>query len=113
MTPKVDGAPNDYFLNARNGTGEGHESWGLNSTATFPVTGGGQLNFKIFDSNCRQIMNSGPGTGSSTCAAPRTIDIGAADPKPANFTQPYVGGAPGGKATGQWVLIDVTAVVAK
>ena len=112
VTPKVDGAPNDYFLNSRNGTGEGHESWGLNYTATFPVTGGGKLNFKIFDSNCRQIMNCGPGVGSTTCAAPRTIDIGAADPKPANFTQPYVGGAPSG-ATGQWVLIDVTAVVAK
>jgi hypothetical protein len=113
VTPKVDGAPNDYFLNARNSTGEGHESWGLNYTATFPVTGGGKLNFRIYDSNCRQIMNCGPGTGSSTCAAPRTIDLSAVEPKPANFTQPYVGGAPGGKATGQWVLIDVTAVVAK
>lgn len=114
VTPAVAGAAaNDYFLNARNGSNEGHESWGLNYTATFPVTGGGKLNFKIYDSNCRQIMNCGPGGGSSTCEAPRTIDVGAADPKPANFTQPYVGGAPGGKATGQWVLIDVTAVVAK
>lgn len=115
VTPAVAGATaNDYFLNSRNGTGEGHESWGLNYTATFPVTGGGKLNFKIYDSNCRQIMNCGPGTGSSTCAAPRSIDLSATDPKPpASFTQPFVGGAPGGKATGQWVYIDVTAVVAK
>ena len=113
VTPKVDGAANDYFLNSRNGSNEGHESWGLNYTATFPVTGGGKLNFRVYDSNCRQIMNCGPGTGSSTCKAPRTIDLAATDPKPpASFTQPYVGGAPAG-AYGQWVFIDVTNVVAK
>ena len=113
VTPAVTGAPNDYFLNSRNGSGEGHESWGLNYTATFPVTGGGKINFKVYDSNCRQIMNCGPGTGSSNCAAPRTIDVSATDPKPpASFTQPFVGGAAAG-AYGQWVFIDVTAVVAK
>jgi hypothetical protein len=113
VTPKVDGAKNDYFLNSRNGSGEGHESWALNYTATFPVTGGGKLNFTVFDSNCRQIMNCGPGTGSSNCAAPRQLDLSATDPKPpGSFTQPFVGGAPNG-ATGQWVFLDVTAVVAR
>lgn len=114
VTPAVAGAvANDYFLNARNGTGETHESWGLNYTATFPVTGGGKLNFRIYDSNCRQIKNCGPGVGSSTCKEPRTIDLSAADPRPpASFTQPFVGGAPDG-ATGQWIYIDVTGVVAK
>jgi hypothetical protein len=114
VTPAVAGAANDYYLNSRNGSGEGHESWGLNYSATFPVTGGGKLNFKVYDSNCRQIMNCGPGTGSSTCAAPRSLDLSATEPKPpASFTQPFIGGAPGGKATGQWVYIDVTGVVAK
>ncbi|MDF3066227.1 MAG: hypothetical protein K0R38_1828 [Polyangiaceae bacterium] len=113
VTPKVEGAPNDYYLNSRNGTNEGHESWALNYTATFPVTGGGKVNFRVFDSNCRQIMNCGPGTGSSNCAAPRQLDLSATDPKPpGSFTQPFVGGAPNG-ATGQWVFFDVTSVVAK
>jgi len=109
VTPAVDGAANDYFLNARNGSGEDHESWALNYTATFPVQGGGTIKFRVYDSNCRQIKNCGPGAGSSTCAAPRTVNISEADPQPADFTQPYVGSAPGG-ATGQWVLIDVTSV---
>jgi hypothetical protein len=113
VTPKVDGAANDYFLNSRNGSNEGHETWALNYTATFPVTGGGKLNFRIYDSNCRQLMNCGPGTGSSTCTAPRQLDLSATDPKPpASFTQPFVGGAPN-NATGQWVFIDVTAVAPK
>jgi hypothetical protein len=109
VTPPVYDAANDYFLNARNGSGENHESWALNYTATFPVKGGGTITYRVYDSNCRQIMNCGPGTGSSSCAAPRSLNISAAEPQPADFTQPYVGPAPGG-ALGQWLLIDVTSV---
>lgn len=111
VTPKVEGAANDYFLNSRNDTNEGHESWALNYTATIPVTGGGKVNFRVYDSNCRQIMNCGPGTGSSSCKAPRTLDLSVVDPKPpASFSQPLIGEP---SAPGQWVFIDVTAVVPK
>jgi hypothetical protein len=112
VTPKVDGEANDYFLNSRPDS-ENHSSWALNYSATIAVPGGGKINFRVFDSNCRQIMNCGPGAGSGTCQAPRNLDLNNTDPKPpASFMQPFTGGAPNG-ATGQWVYIDVTKVEAR
>lgn len=98
-----------YYLNSINGT-EAHSSYALSFDMNVTVVGGGQIVFRVYDSNCRQIMNCGPGAGSSTCAAPRTITVSAASPAPMNFTQPWVGGAPAG-AYGQWVLIDVKSVM--
>jgi hypothetical protein len=58
-------------------------------------------------------MNCGPGAGSGTCQAPRSLNLDSTDPKPpASFMQPFVGGAPNG-ATGQWLYIDVTKVEAR
>ncbi len=112
VTPPVAGEANDYFLNSRPDA-EGHSSWALNYSATIAVPAKGNVKFRVFDSNCRQIMNCGPGAGSSTCAAPRTIDLGSTDPKPpAGFMQPWSGGAPNG-AKGQWLFIDVTKVEAR
>ena len=111
VTPKVAGAPNDYFLNSRDGSAENHTSWALNYSATIKVRGGGTITFRAFDSNCRHIMNCGPGVGSSTTVCePRTLDLaGAVPPAPASFVQPPRN-AQG--ATGQWLFIDVTAVKA-
>jgi hypothetical protein len=110
VTPKVAGAPNDYFLNARDGSGEDHSSWALNYMASIKVPGGGTLTFRSFDSNCRQIMNCGPGGGSNMCRAPRTLDLtGSVPPPPGNFVQPPKNAQ---NATGQWVFIDVTDVKA-
>lgn len=109
VTPPVAGEANDYFLNSRPDA-EGHSSWALNYSATIAVPAGGSVKFRVFDSNCRQIKNCGPGAGSGTCQAPRSLDLSSTDPKPpASFTQPFTGGAPGG-ATGQWLYIDVTKV---
>lgn len=109
VTPPVAGQANDYFLNSRPDN-EGHSSWALNYSATIAVPAKGNVKFRVFDSNCRQIMNCGPGAGSSTCAAPRTLDLSGTDPKPpASFMQPWSGGAPNG-AKGQWLFIDVTKV---
>jgi hypothetical protein len=112
VMPKVAGAPNDYFLNSRDGSREGHESWALNYTATFKVQGGGTINWRSFDANCRQIMNCGAGVGSSStgCRAPRALNLSDATPAvPGSFVQPPKNsqGAPG-----QWVHIDVTDVKA-
>ena len=110
VTPRVDGAPNDYFLNARDGSGEDHSSWALNYLASIKVKGGGSINFRSFDSNCRQIMNCGPGGGSNMCAAPRVLNLtGAVPPPPANFVQPPKNAQ---NATGQWLFIDVLDVKA-
>jgi hypothetical protein len=109
VTPKVAGAPNDYFLNSRDGSTENHQSWALNYSATIKVQGGGTITFRAFDSNCRHIMNCGPGVGSTTSkCVPRTLDLsGAVPPAPASFVQPPKN-AQG--ATGQWLFIDVTSV---
>ncbi|HWA75553.1 MAG TPA: hypothetical protein VG937_24630 [Polyangiaceae bacterium] len=97
-----------YYLNSINGT-EQHSSYALSFDMTLMVVGGGSILFRVYDSNCRQIMNCGPGAGSSTCAKPRTIDVSQSNPAPMNFTQPWVGQAPAG-AYGQWVLLDVKSV---
>jgi hypothetical protein len=102
-----------YRLNARDGTSEGHQSWPLNYEATFTVIGGGRIQWRVFDSNCRQIMNCGPGAGSSTCMSPVTINLAGATPAaPTSFMQPFRGTGATASAYGQWVFIDVTNVVA-
>jgi hypothetical protein len=110
IAPEVAGAANHYWMNARDGSNEDHESFPVDFEFTFPAQAGGSINFRMFDLNCRQIMNCGPGVGSNTCRAPRTIDLGNADPPAANFTQPFEGPA---NAFGQWLHFDVTKVVAR
>jgi hypothetical protein len=112
VTPPVPGAPNDYYLNAGDGSPEGHMSWALDYRAAIRAAGGATLAFRSFDSNCHQIMNCGPGVGSPAtgCRAPRVLDLAdAVPPPPATFAQPprNAQGAPG-----QWLFIDVTAVKA-
>jgi hypothetical protein len=101
-----------YRLNARDGTSEQHQSWPLNFNATFRVVGGGRIQWRVYDSNCRQIMNCGPGAGSSTCMAPVTISLaGAMPPAPTSFMQPFRGTGATANAYGQWTFIDVTNIV--
>ena len=59
VLPKVAGAPNDYYLNARDGTDE-HDgtSWGANYSASVKVNGGGTITFRTYDSNCSAISNT-------------------------------------------------------
>lgn len=107
VTPPVAGAPNDYYLNARDGTDE-HDgtTWASNYLAKVLVSGGGSITFKTFDSNCSAIRNCGP-KGTSPCT-PRTLDLSNAVPA-ANVTQPIRdanGTAP------QWLHIDVLGVEA-
>lgn len=109
---QVDGQPTFYAFNARNGTSHEHESWALDYTKTVQVQGGGNLHFRQYDSNCRQIKNCGPGNaGASNCAAvARVLNLSENDPAPpASFTQPYLGGAPAG-GYGQFIIIDVLSV---
>lgn len=105
MKPPVAGAPNDYFLNARDGTGE-HDgtTWALNYMASLKVNGGGTITFKTFDSNCSAIRNCGP----QGACAPRTLDLSDAVPKP-TATQPFVNAS---QTAVQWVHIDVLGVEA-
>jgi hypothetical protein len=104
VTPPVTGAPNDYFLNARDGTGEHDGStWALKYQASIKVNGGGTITFKTFDSNCFAIKNCGAGGG----CTPRTLDLSDAVP-PMTAMQPFMinGVAP------QWLHIDVLSVEA-
>ena len=107
VTPPVAGAPNDYFLNARDGTDE-HDgtTWALNYMASIKVKGGGTITFKTFDSNCSAIRNCGP-KGTNPCT-PRTFDLSDAVPAP-TATQP-IRDANG--TSPQWLHIDVLEVTA-
>jgi hypothetical protein len=107
VMPPVAGGPNDYFLNARDGTDE-HDgtTWALAYAASIRVHGGGTITFKSFDSNCVGEMNCG--LRPMGMCAPRTLDVsGAVPPAPAGLAQPAkdANGTPM-----QWLFIDVTDV---
>jgi hypothetical protein len=109
VTPKVQGAANDYYLNARDGTDE-HDgnTWVINYAASIKVRGGGTITYRAFDSNCAEIMNCGPNSRTAPMCMPRIVDLtGAVPPPPPGFSQPPTNaqGSPG-----QWFLIDVTDV---
>jgi hypothetical protein len=111
VNPRVEGAPNDYFLNSRTG-GDQTFVIRLDYEATFPVQGGGTVQFRSTDSNCRQITNCA--TQECGPVGPKPVVLASvmnADPAPAGFMQPYQTGANIGR--GQWVYIDVTNVVAR
>jgi hypothetical protein len=109
VTPKVQGAANDYYLNARDGTDE-HDgnTWVIDYAASIKVRGGGTITYRTFDSNCAEIMNCGPNSRTAPMCMPRIVDLGQTVPlPPPGFSQPPVNaqGSPG-----QWFLIDVTDV---
>jgi hypothetical protein len=101
-----------YFLNSD--YGEGHYSFVINYERTIPIVGGGTVRLRIYDQNCRQIKNCGATAGTPCANKAREIDISAVDPQPQmgqppnGFTQPGLGETD--EHSGQWFLLDVTAV---
>jgi hypothetical protein len=112
VEPQVPGAANDYFLNSRPGN-EQQLVVRLDYTATVAVPGGGTIQFRSFDLNCRQITNcSTTECGPLTPKPLITASVMNADPPPPpTFVQPFQTSANAGR--GQWVYIDVTSVVAR
>jgi len=105
-----------YFLNSvitsenphASGSPTQHLTFAIDYTKTIPVTGGGMVSLKVFDSNCASVQNCGPTANNNTCTAPRTVALTGAVPAVTNFTQPFSGNVTG--AYGQWVQFDVTSV---
>lgn len=116
VTPAVEGVGgatdggNNYFLNARDTSGEGHEVWELNYAASFVARGGSTVEFTAYDPNCLQIMNNRetakPSAGSGPDGALMVSDVDSAEPPPSDFVQPL---ATNGRS-GQWLYVDVTGV---
>lgn len=115
VTPAVAGVPNaaddgnNYFLNARDESNEGHEVWELNYTASVMARGGSELEFRAYDQNCTQIQNVGSSARPSRGSGPNgelIVEVGAAAPSPVDFEQPLHGSG----GNGQWVYIDVLSV---
>ena len=101
-TPKVSGAPNDYYLNARDGTNE-HDGaiLPINYAASIKVNGGGTITFRTYDSNCSAITNN----------KSFTFDLSDTVPPPSAATSMMpIKDALGTKV--QWFHIDVTNVQA-
>jgi hypothetical protein len=105
-----------YFLNSvittenphASGTPTSHLTFAIDYTKTIPVTGGGMVSLKVFDSNCALVQNCGPQANNNMCTAPRSVSLSGAVPAVTNFTQPFSGNVTG--AYGQWVHFDVTSV---
>jgi hypothetical protein len=112
INPPVAGAANTYFLNSRTGT-DAPALVRLDYEASFPVRGGGNILWRSFDLNCRQITNCNTTECGTIGPKPVTLDTvrNANPPPPTTFTQPFQTGANIGR--GQWIYIDVTNVVAR
>lgn len=112
VSPDVPGEPNDYFLNSRTG-GDQTFVIRLDYEATIAVPGGGTIQFRSTDSNCRQITNCATQECGPVGPKPVVVQsvMSADPPPPAAFTQPYQTGANIGR--GQWVYIDVIDAVAR
>jgi hypothetical protein len=116
VTPPVAGAANTYFLNSVTTTENPHAPNSPTSHLTFPidytktikVTGGGQVQLKVSDSNCLINMNCGA-VFNSQCSSPRSVSLAGSTPAaPSSFVQPF-SGEPATRY-GQWLFFDVTNV---
>ncbi len=121
VEPAVEGVPapdqdgNNYFLNARDATGEGHEVFRVDNQMTIPVPAGGKVSFIAYDSNCIQIKNNAEtvrpqNSGTGTDGALVVDEVSSAMPPPEGFMQPL--STQDGKK-GQWLFFDVTKVEAQ
>jgi hypothetical protein len=92
VNPPVTGAANVYYFNSFPSSPDWCQkdaTYELAYTASFPVMGDSTLQFVIHDSNCQTQTNCGPDDQSTTCDAPRTIDLsGLTPPPPTTFHQP-------------------------
>lgn len=108
--PNADAGGNNYFLNARDESNEGHEVWALDYTATIHAAGGSELEFRAYDQNCTQIQNVGsaarPTRGTGPDGALVVDAVASAEPAPMDFAQPL---STNGR-NGQWIYIDVLSV---
>jgi hypothetical protein len=114
VTPPVPGEANVYFLNAFPSGSvwcEKEASYQIGYTASFKVLGGGSMKFTIHDANCLAQQNCGPDDSATTttCAAPRTVDLSGMTPA-ATFTQPPKNSVSGNTYYPQWLYFDVKSV---
>jgi hypothetical protein len=101
-----------YYANAD--TGEGHYTLRIDYVKTIEIVGGGNVQLRRIDPNCRLIKNCGT-TGGYPCAnKARIVDITAEDPLPPDGPFPTGLKQPGLNKSanhgGQWWYIDVTDV---
>jgi hypothetical protein len=88
----------------------GHYTLRISYARTIPVYGGGTIEFVMLDNDCRQIKNCGPSAVDTGCAPhARVVDISVATPQPnPPLVQPGLGQQV--DQSGQWLLLDITAV---
>ena len=103
VDPPLSGAPNDYYLNSRDGT-NAHDSttWAIAYDATIDVAGGATITFRTYDNNCRSTLACGKG---SACESPE-LDRSDVVPAAPDTQQPFTKD----NKTPQWLHLDVTAI---
>lgn len=100
----------DYYLNAD--SQEGHYTFVIDYERPIEIVAGGYVKVRIFDDNARIIKNCGTTGAYFPCASKAQMvpGISAAMPQ-VHVQQPGLG--QGADNSGQWLAIDVTAIVPK
>jgi hypothetical protein len=112
ISPPVPGEANVYYFNAFPSNPnwcEQEATYQVGYMASFKVLGGGTMKFTIHDSNCMMQQNCGGSDSSTTCDAPRTIDLSGMSPA-ASFVQPPVDSVGVNTYHPQWLYFDVKSV---
>jgi hypothetical protein len=112
VSPPVPGEANVYFLNAfplNPNWCEKEATYQVGYVASFKVLGGGTMKFTIHDANCMTQQNCGGNYSSTTCDAPRTIDLSGMSPS-ASLVQPAVDSVGVNTYYPQWLYFDVKSV---
>ena len=119
INPPVTGAANTYFFNsvpsgwisAGNNGCDMEATYEFEYSASFPVMGNSTLQFTIHDTNCQAQQNCGTNYQSTTCDAPRTVDLsGLNPPPPSTFTQPPTNVIGSQTYYPQWLYMVVKSV---
>lgn len=112
VTPAVAGEANTYYANGfpmSPNWCQKEASYEVGYKASFKVTGGGTINFSIHDANCQAQQNCGGNDASTTCDAPRTVNISDLSPA-GTFAQPRTNQIGSKTYYPQWLYFDVQSV---
>jgi hypothetical protein len=119
VSPSTGDPSNDvyYFNNSSNTATDGGDcereaSYLVGYTASFKVMGGGTLQFRIHDNNCKAIQNCGKVTDKSAPCSPRTVDLSKMSVQPPSSSPAAKQPPMDGTWYPQWMWIVATSVTA-
>lgn len=117
VTPSTGDPSKDvyYFNNSSNTASSGGDcereaSYLVGYTASFPVMGGGSLQFRIHDNNCKAIQNCGKVQEKTAPCSPRTVDLSKMTVQPTSPSPAASQPPKNGTWYPQWMWVVATKV---